>query len=165
MTELVDAADVPEEQRVGGRRDLVGVAHPALRQEASLVQRVPSDWLNRLVGDLERMLGRRVGGMVALGVAAPQVGVSARVFVLRFLDHAVVNPEVVKASADTVTVEERCLTLGAHVRVPVGRSKRIKVRYHDQAGTVRTVKFHGTQARAFLHELDHLNGVLITDYL
>lgn len=103
-------------------------------------------------------------GRPALGLAAPQVGEPRRVFALVAYEHAFVNPEVVRISSDAAWDEESCLSLPKPLLVSVRRPKWIKLRFQTEDGTEKTLKMHGRDARAALHELDHLNGVLITDH-
>jgi len=97
-----------------------------------------------------------------LGLSAPQVGLPYRVFALRSQPGIVCfNPRVVDVSTEEVVLDEMCMTF-AHLAVPVKRPKKIKVRYVEPNGNVKTETFDGLTARYFLHELDHLNGILYT---
>eukprot|EP00435_Cladocopium_sp_Y103_P042537 s2078_g11.t1 len=105
----------------------------------------------------------------AVGLAASQVGVDARIIVL---DPSVssqtvfVNPQVVERSSEDSMRwwRERCLVLPPDVLVTLMRDARIKVHAFDLQGGSYTVTLEGEAARAFQHELDHLNGVLIIDH-
>ena len=101
----------------------------------------------------------------AAGLAAPQIGASARVFVLNGHPSAFINPEVKQVSQKTTIDIEGCLSLPPDVLVSVRRPKWIKISYIAEHGGLVVRKLHGTDARAALHELDHLDGILITDYL
>jgi peptide deformylase len=98
-----------------------------------------------------------------LGLAAPQVGLDARVFVMRGWPDPFVNPELVDASRECDVMVERCLSLPGVAR-PVQRSKKIRLRAQRPTGEWRTFKLRGADARVAQHELDHLDGVLIVDY-
>ena len=94
-----------------------------------------------------------------LGLSANQCGLPYRVFVLWSQESlACFNPSVVDTSSETVLLEEGCLSF-PNLLIPVKRPKIIKVRFFDPYGEARTEKFIGMTARAFLHELDHLNGI------
>jgi peptide deformylase len=98
------------------------------------------------------------------GLAAPQVGINRRFFILRFGNRieTFINPEIIKSSSEKVTFSEGCLSVpGTYYKV--SRSRRIEVRYYDETLIVRKAKFHDFDAVAFQHELDHLNGILICD--
>lgn len=98
-----------------------------------------------------------------IGLAAPQVGLPYRAFALRTQPGIVCfNPRIVDVSEETVTMEEVCLSFPA-LTLPVKRPKKIKVRYAEPNSIVKTATFDGMTARYFLHELDHLDGVLYTE--
>lgn len=98
-----------------------------------------------------------------IGLAANQCGLPYRVFVLMGTDVIpCFNPVVVDASQEQVTLEEGCLSYPG-LAVKVRRPKKIRVRYTEPNGNVTTRIFDGITARAFLHELSHLNGVCHID--
>ena len=100
-----------------------------------------------------------------VGLAAPQVGVCARFFVLglpRDRDRVFINPEIVATARRRVRSEESCLSLpGVTVEVP--RYAWVDVRAWDETGESFELRARGLLARAIQHELDHLNGVLCID--
>lgn len=98
-----------------------------------------------------------------IGLSAPQVGMPFRVFALRTTPGIVCfNPRIVDTSSEELLLDEMCMTF-AHLAVPVKRPKKIKVRYFEPNGNVKTETFDGMTARYFLHELDHLDGILYTE--
>lgn len=98
-----------------------------------------------------------------IGLSAPQVGLPFRVFALRTTPGIVCfNPRIVDTSSEELLLDEMCMTF-AHLAVPVKRPKKIKVRYFEPNGNVKTETFDGMTARYFLHELDHLDGILYTE--
>lgn len=98
------------------------------------------------------------------GLAAPQVGITKRLFVLDIHGEQFVcfNPRVANASKETEIAKEGCLSYPG-VFLPVERPVRIKAEFQTVSGLKRTQTMRGLHARAFLHELDHLNGVVFTD--
>lgn len=101
----------------------------------------------------------------AYGIAAPQIGVSRRIFVIKENDVPVIfiNPVVVSKSRETKSLDEACLSApGFSTRVK--RSKSITVRYFDENLMPREREFSGIMARVIQHEMDHLNGVLVVDH-
>lgn len=111
-----------------------------------------------------------------VGIAAPQVGVSARAFIMaprpnpRYPDapardpFAVINPVILAASAEMETGWEGCLSVpGFRARVP--RHYAVDVEYVDRHGVPRQARFEGFLARLFQHEYDHLEGILYPDRL
>ena len=106
-----------------------------------------------------------------VGIAAPQVGISRQLVAVQRLDKAgepfefYVNPEIIYHSKDTVIGQEGCLSVPDRAG-EVYRSTEIVVRYRDELSfewRQDTVKAY--TARIFQHEIDHLKGVLYTDYL
>jgi peptide deformylase len=100
-----------------------------------------------------------------IGLAAPQVGVSARFFVLglpRDRDRVFVNPRIVESSMRLVRSEESCLSLPG-VTVEVERSAWVNVIAWDELGNQFELRARGLLARAIQHEIDHLDGVLCID--
>lgn len=98
------------------------------------------------------------------GLAAPQLGGRVRAFVLREWPDGFINPEVVKLGEETEWQIEGCLSLPGQ-RVYVERPTFVKIRSYRSTGEQRTTKHRGWDARTVLHELDHLEGVLISDYI
>lgn len=98
-----------------------------------------------------------------LGLSAPQVGLPYRVFALRTVPGIVCfNPRVVDRSSEEIILDEMSMTF-AHLAVPVKRPKKIKVRYFEPNGNVKTETFDGMTARYFLHQLDNLDGIVYTE--
>jgi peptide deformylase len=98
-----------------------------------------------------------------LGLSANQCGFKYRVFVMGAEDNFVAffNPKII-STTDEVHMIEGCLSfpfLGLHITRP----KMIDVEYQDFKGEVRYQRLSGISARCFLHELDHMNGILYTE--
>lgn len=98
-----------------------------------------------------------------LGLAAPQVGLPYRAFALYAVPGIVCfNPRIVDESAETIVLEEGCLSY-PNLFIKIKRPRRIKVRYQEPNGNPQTRVLDGMTARCFMHELDHLNGVVHTN--
>jgi peptide deformylase len=136
---------------------------PVLRQEARQVTDF-DDALRRLAGDMLETMRAAEGA----GLAATQVGVLKRLFVWEVAgaeEHgAVVNPVVEETSEDIQEGDEGCLSFPG-LFYPVERPLRARVRFQDAHGDERTRDAEGFLARIFLHEIDHLNGILFIDHL
>ena len=105
-----------------------------------------------------------------LGLAANQVGVSSDLFVIdvgvekeKRNPVIIINP-VITASEDEVLDEEGCLSI-PEIFAEVKRSQRVEVKGYDLKGNESRYEAEGFLARAFQHEMDHLNGVLLWDNL
>lgn len=102
-----------------------------------------------------------------VGLAAPQVGVSQRLFVIDVRDGkqwTFINPEIIATSEECESAEEGCLSIPG-VFSDVSRAARVTVQAQNLQGKPFTVEAEGLFARAIQHELDHLNGVLFIDRL
>ena len=102
-----------------------------------------------------------------VGLAAPQVGVSQRLFVIDVRDGkrwTFINPEIIATSEECESAEEGCLSIPG-VFSEVSRAVRVTVQAQNLQGKPFTVEADGLFARAIQHELDHLNGVLFIDRL
>lgn len=102
-----------------------------------------------------------------IGLAAPQVGISQRMFVMRTQDgreFGVFNPQLIYVSASTHIDKEGCLSF-PDLWLLVERSTDLTAQYLDNTGTERIITLTGIDARCFLHELDHLAGICFTNNL
>lgn len=99
-----------------------------------------------------------------IGLAAPQIGMSRRLFVMEIEGKkwACFNPEIVESSPEQVEMEEGCLSFIGESCI-ITRAQEILVRYQDHQGLWYTEKLVGLAARCFQHELDHLDGIVMQD--
>src|SRR5215467_9651446 len=142
-------------------REILNFDHPVLRQKAKKVQRVDSS-IVRLLDDLAETMFAAPGA----GLAANQIGVPLRVCVVKGDDnqhYALVNPVVVKGEGTQIGYEG-CLSFPGWVG-EVERHETVLVKGLNRKGKEVRIKSSGFTARAFQHEIDHLDGVLFTDRL
>jgi len=99
-----------------------------------------------------------------IGLAAPQVGINQRLFVADIGEGpiAVINPKIIRKFG-SVEMEEGCLSI-PEVNIKVKRPQRILVRYLDENNNEVEKIYEDLIARVILHETDHLDGKMITDY-
>jgi peptide deformylase len=101
-----------------------------------------------------------------VGLAATQVGVLQRLFVVQLAEYedvtTIVNPEITRRSRSTETVDEGCLSLQG-VLVPVERAREVKIEGQDVKGVRLELELEEMDARVVQHELDHLDGVLMIE--
>lgn len=99
-----------------------------------------------------------------IGLAANQVGIDVRLFVMMVDREAFhcFNPEIVEASTEFAAMTEGCLSFPDQ-RCDILRPKTILARYANSRGQYETREFTGLAARCFQHELDHLNGIVMHD--
>ncbi len=103
-----------------------------------------------------------------VGLAAPQVGIQKNLIIFDPSDDmsnltTMVNPKI-KAKDGEVFTDEACLSF-PNMRAKIKRSKNIKVRYRDLDGDTITKDFSGLKSVCIQHEIDHLKGKLIIDYI
>ena len=163
-------AEEEEEERPDPEREarkLVALAQ--IRQYPDPVLRMRAKDVESFDGELDQLVQRLkaiMEGADGAGLAATQVGVLRRVFVVRASEEgetiALVNPEVVEQAEERATDEEGCLSLQG-LLVPVERPISVTVSAKDPTGAPVTLELDGFAARAAQHELDHLDGVLMID--
>jgi peptide deformylase len=142
-------------------RTIHGFDHPVLRQKCKKVPKVDAS-IVKLIDDLTETMLAAPGA----GLAAPQIGVPLRVFVVRGSEGqaiGLINPELVKGSGVQVGYEG-CLSFPGWVG-EVARYEDVVVKGRNRHGKDVRIKATGFTARAYQHELDHLDGVLFTDRL
>lgn len=137
---------------------------PVLLETAVPVQQF-DDHLATLVRDMFETMYAAPGR----GLAAPQVGVSTRVFVVdtdwKDADPSpmiFINPEIANQSEDKAVGTEACLSIPGK-SFDVSRPLWVELRWQDLDGVAHHGRFEGVQAICICHELDHLNGLLVTE--
>jgi len=134
---------------------------PILRQVAEPVGAVTPE-IKRLIADMVDTMWRQVG----IGLAAPQIGVSLRIFVMdngKGGARTLINP-VITERGGAVREEEGCLSIPG-VFADVERSQWLTVSALDGDGEPVTFQARGLEAKIVQHEVDHLDGVLFIDRL
>jgi peptide deformylase len=125
---------------------------------------------DRIITDIKNMFDtmRAASGV---GLASNQVGLDKSIFVIdlspvedyeKFKPVAMINPEIIEESDETIIIEEGCLSL-PNLKAEVERSEKIKVRYLDPDENEREIEADDFFARVILHEYDHLIGKMIPD--
>jgi len=123
--------------------------------------------LHGLIDDMAETMYAAPG----VGLAAPQIGVSKRLFIVDIATkddepsdlRVFINPEILERAGE-ITWEEGCLSFpGIHEEID--RSERVKVRAQDRDGKTFELEAEGLLAVAIQHELDHLDGKLMVDHL
>ena len=137
--------------------------HPCLKKRCKQVKKIDAALLKRVDEMFDTLYKAR-----GVGLAAPQVGWDARVFIINVSgddgdEMVFVNPVIVK-SEGTVNEEEGCLSLpGINARVP--RAERVRVQAFDIEGKAFELEADGLLAIAIQHENDHLDGKLFISKL
>lgn len=141
----------------------------ALRKETDDVQQGEMD-VHQLIADMQETLTQAEG----CGLAAPQVGLNKRLFIVdgselgedypdcKDFKQAFINPEIIEESEETSTYSEGCLSLPG-ISENVIRPKTITIRYQDADFQWHEDTYTDFKARIVLHEYDHLEGHVFTD--
>lgn len=157
---------------MAGVKQIIEIPHETLRKIAKEVTKVDKK-LVKLVADLEETLERKRNPR-GVGLAAPQINTSLRLFCLNINGITTyINPEIINTSSNTTfgpdkkePILEGCLSM-PQLYGPVPRWEWIEAKFQtleDNQLVEKTQKFSDFEARVFQHELDHLDGILFTDY-
>lgn len=157
-------------------RPIVAYGDPVLKQEAEPID-LEGDltWLHELIDDMFETLHNAHG----VGLAAPQIGESIRLFItdatayanqeegmeaLSEFKEVFINPEIQEEEGEEWSFEEGCLSI-PNIRENVSRLPIVRIRYYDRELKLQDKTFQGMAARIVQHEYDHIEGVLFTDHL
>lgn len=146
-------------------RPIVIYGDPVLREVSH-----PVEEINQEVKDLVSQMADTLRRAKGLGLAASQVGVPLRLFILDLsaIDvdatlRVFINPEIIEADGE-IEMEEGCLSF-PDLYLKITRAERVKVRATDLEGKRFEMNVDGVTARAILHEYDHTQGKLFIDHL
>ena len=154
---------------------IVGYGDPILKKKAQIVEKNYPD-LKSLISNMFETMYHASG----VGLAAPQIGKSIRLFIIdtsafdnkdfeetsgfetATLKKVFINPEIINESGEVKPFEEGCLSI-PNVREIINRESEIKLSYFDENFVHHQESFNGIIARVIQHEYDHIEGVLFTD--
>jgi peptide deformylase len=146
------------------------IGDPILRHRSTIIPQLPDGQLDELILDLIATADAANG----VGIAAPQVASSLRLFIVAsrpspryphaptMVPTAMINPEIVDRSGELVAGWEGCLSVPG-TRGLVLRDRAIEVKYFTPQGELIQQELTDFVARIFQHELDHLDGILFPD--
>lgn len=162
-------------------KDIIRDGHPGLRLKAQEVPFPLSEEDNRLADDLINYVKNSQDPELSLeydlrpgiGIAAPQVNQSKRMFALHLeengseLSEVFINPKIKSHSVEKtfITAGEGCLSVDEVIEGYVPRYARITISAQDREGNEFSMRLKGLKAIAFQHELDHLNGIMFYDHI
>ena len=145
---------------------------PVLRKTAEEIDYETYPNLKGLIDNMFETLRRSEG----VGLAAPQIGLPIRLFIID-LDvlaedepkykgylHTFINPEIIEESQETTAMSEGCLSIPG-INESVKRPAKVLVNYIDENGEEQERWLEGFEARVFQHEYDHLEGKMFIDHL
>lgn len=152
--------------------EIIKMGHPLLKEKALVIEkdRIDSEDFKKFVDELTETMRASKG----VGIAATQVGVMERVFLLEVKNnkrypnqentplYIIINPKITSFSDEKVEGWEGCLSIPG-IRGMVERSKSIIMEYTDMDGKTVEKEFNDFPAVIVQHELDHLDGILFTE--
>ena len=151
--------------------------NPVLRDFAEQVplEEIKSEKIKKIIEEMKNALAKEEEGVA---IAAPQIGISLRIFVVSkkifqlldatksgkdaFDDMVFINPEIIKLSKDKEVMEEGCLSVRDYYG-KIKRAAKATVKAYDENGNIFERGGSRLLAQVFQHEIDHLNGILFTD--
>lgn len=148
---------------------IVVYGSPVLRQVAKDIDAAYPD-LQKLLDDMFETMYKADG----MGLAAPQIGKSIRIFVvdataleeddpeMKDFKKAFINPHILHLDGEMEVMNEGCLSL-PKLREDVERHNKVVIRYRDEHFVEKEETYEGLKARVIQHEYDHLDGVLFID--
>ena len=159
---------------------IVAYGDPVLRKIAQPIHKNDALDLPKLIENMYETMYDSSG----IGLAAPQVGLSVRLFVvdgtpiyddeetpledkdptLKDFKQVFINPQIIEEDGDDWSFEEGCLSIPG-IRADVYRPEAITIKYFDADWKEHIETYEGMAARIIQHEYDHLEGKLFTDYL
>ncbi|MBN2214088.1 MAG: peptide deformylase [Bacteroidales bacterium] len=150
---------------------IVVYGSPVLRRKAGEVNK-EEPGLKKFIADLWETMYKSDG----VGLAAPQIGKSVRIFVidtaeldkndpaLQDFKKTFINPEIIGRDGEMWNFNEGCLSL-PKIREDVERKSKIRIQYFDENWDFHDEEYEGVKARVIQHEYDHLEGILFIDLL
>ena len=145
---------------------------PVLRKVAEEIDVETYPNLKELIDNMFETLKHSEG----VGLAAPQVGLPIRMFIIdldvisddepqyKGYQHTFINPEIIEESEETTSMSEGCLSIPG-INESVKRPEKVLVNYIDENGEEQERWLEGFEARVFQHEYDHLEGKMFVDRL
>lgn len=145
---------------------IITLPDPLLRQASTPIETIDAD-VKRLANDMFETMYVAPG----IGLAAVQVGVPRQLLVLDVADDdetprpiTMINPQIIEFSDEMRTHEEGCLSI-PDFKLDIDRPDWVRVNYLDLDGKLQELRTGGLLATAIQHEIDHLRGKLIIDFL
>ncbi|HDY72873.1 MAG TPA: peptide deformylase [bacterium] len=138
-----------------------GKDNPILRKKSQPIKKIDENIL-KLARDIIETINKNNG----IGLSACQVGKNIQMFVIikeLSKKQIFINPEIIKTSKKSSIVEEGCLSVPG-IYLPIKRAMSLKIKAFDENNKQFKLKATDLLAQAIQHEMDHLNGILITDH-
>lgn len=143
-------------------RSVITSPNPVLSTSGDVISDPHDDSIRALIADMKETVVHAGG----VGLAAPQIGESVRLIVVNYRQppFALINPEITSHAESCTTLEEGCLSVPG-VIVPIKRARAVTITAINEQGETTEIHAKDLFAKILQHEIDHINGVLITDYI
>lgn len=148
---------------------IVAYGDPVLKKVAQNIKKGEID-VKKLADEMFETMYNANG----VGLAAPQIGKSIRMFIVdaeamdeeecKGFKKVFINPEIIEEFGDDWTFNEGCLSI-PDIREDVDRAEGLLIRYFDENWEQHEEEYDGLKARVIQHEYDHIEGVLFTDHI
>ena len=141
--------------------EIILTPNPILNKNTEIVKNPLDPFVQQLAKNMFKTMD--IEGEHAIGLSAPQVGVSLRLCVIRLdgILRTIINPKITKKSNNLTITKESCLSV-PNTELPIIRPDKITLEYTDEFGRMCKIKAKNFLSILLQHELDHLDGVLIS---
>jgi len=149
---------------------IVVYGDPVLKKKATDFDKSEAETVRKLIADMFETMYNAHG----VGLAAPQIGISKRLFVIdgepmdeeecKGFKKAFINPVILKEEGEEWEFDEGCLSIPG-LREPVERPEKLTIKYLDENWEEKIEEYDGIKARIIQHEYDHIEGILFIDKL
>jgi peptide deformylase len=136
---------------------IITYPNPILEKKSQNIKNPLDEKIQKLIPEMLKTMRENNG----MGLAAPQVGESVRLCIIEYQgsSYILINPKITSHSKGKELSEEGCLSFPQKF-IPVNRFETVQIRYLNETGEKCKIKATGLLARAFQHEIDHLDGIL-----
>lgn len=139
------------------------IGDPVLREKSREIETIDKNILKVAEDMIDTVSDGDISGV---GLAAPQIGILKRIIIVYLGEkfETFINPEFKILDNEMIEEEEGCLSVYS-IKTEVKRPRKIKVKAKNLKGEIVELEVEEIMARVFMHEIDHLNGILFIDHL
>jgi len=148
-------------------KEILLLGNPVLRQKSEDITTFNGE-LDNLIKDLkDTLIDFQERKKIGRAIAAPQIGVLKKLIYIHMPGRSMplINPRIVEKSEKTIDVWDSCFSFDVAFFVLTKRHRTIKVRYQNEKGIIIEEIFTDDLSELLQHEIDHLHGILATEYL
>ncbi len=148
-------------------KDVIMLGNPNLRKSSSDVTNFNKELRGDLTNLKDTLTYLQKTKDLGRAIAAPQIGIMKKIVYFQLSDSSfyMVNPKITWRSEEMFKVWDSCYSFDIAFFIEILRHKTIKVEYQDEKGSIVFENFSGDLSELVQHEIDHLHGILATDYI